>query len=132
MPRQYGLSQNFRFPPAYQDASADIVVSHLLLHLVGTPWSFRGPADFVRNRSSGRKRSGGSIPDAAPRSDQARQPRTSARPAPHPKPPTICSLSATAIPRRKPPYSGGTALAVRPCCTTTRGPSRDAGGTHRR
>src|ERR1700730_15174160 len=43
MPRQYGLSQNFRFPHAYQDASADIVVSHLLLRLVGTPWSSTPP-----------------------------------------------------------------------------------------
>src|SRR5580693_10455212 len=42
-PRQCGLSQNFRFPHAYRDTSADIVVSHLLLHLVGRQWSFRAP-----------------------------------------------------------------------------------------
>src|SRR3981189_2601078 len=42
-PRQYSLSQNLSFSHAYQDASADIVVSHLLVQLVGTPWSFLAP-----------------------------------------------------------------------------------------
>jgi hypothetical protein len=59
-PGQYGLSQNFRVPHAYQDARTDIVISHLFLHLVGTPWS---------------KRNQGSILDAAPRTDQARRPQ---------------------------------------------------------
>jgi hypothetical protein len=30
------------------------------------------------------------------------------------------------------PMERGVRLAVSPCCTATRGPSRDAGGTHRR
>jgi hypothetical protein len=41
----------------------------------GTPWSFRAPAEFVRNRSCGHKRSRSSILDAAPRGDQARRPQ---------------------------------------------------------